>query len=916
MIHYSVVKRAFRVVRVHSIKGRNRCYGIVFFSLLTAATALSQNLLTQKISFSCRDMSPTDALHLFSDQTGVAIAFSASFFEKCPPISIDASDREFQEVLARITRCAPVSWKLIGTQVALFRKVNYYTLNGYLSDAQTGERLIGATLRLWNSEKTGAAATNEFGFFSLTLPEGDYQLLCSYVGCEEHRATLSLHKNTWLDLKLASSSALPEITISASNNTAPVSGKTAASPELDLESLPVMPSPGGEPDLFKLAALEAGVTSGIDGLGGLHIRGGNADQNLILLDDVPVYSPGHAFGMFSVFNPATIKSIKLWKGDAPANFGGRAASAFDIRTRDGDMQRHHGAISAGLFAGTATLEGPLERGESAFLVSARSTWLSPWLRLYEKKSNARYLPDTGITYRFYDINLKFNKIISEKDRIYLGLYRGGDSFGLASEVSYADSLSVLGGKYEISNRWGNFTGSLRWNHVFSPRLFSNTTFTASDFQLSSGRLVAFYNNSAPNVPPEFSFRDSSSVVSLFRTRVRDLSIKTDLSYFANRHLTLRSGLGLTTHRFQPGVLSGSSSSYYYDSNLESFSLVLNDTSLRNTEPFLYSAVEWTDGRRWSVQGGLHAAAMFSRSGNFFSLQPRFSASRALWRGTSLSFSAARMTQFLHQIGTQNAGIQAELWAPASRRIPPEHSWLLSTGLAGDHSRWMWSVAAYWRTQTNLANFIRTDNLSALQGAANVSGWESGVTAGRGWSVGLELTLKKQWRSGSIHLSYTLSRTRRQFDRINFGREFPFRFDRPHDFKMSVVQRLNKWLDASLVWAMGSGLPVTLSKRKFLNQDSGDAPTLIWGGPIDEITAFNSVNGFRLPAYSHFDAALNARFQVGNTLHMVQAGVYNAFDRGNFFAAYVVRSNPYDTDTRIMGYTLLPVLPVFRYEVAF
>jgi hypothetical protein len=892
-------------------------FGVFVPTLFIRGGLYAQKPAEQKISFSCARILPGEALYQLSRETGIPVAFSNRIFDGCPPVSISVSGIILSEVLEKITACAPVSWKTVGEQIVFFRDERFYTLSGYVSDSETGERLIGASVRVLNSVKPGAFS-NEFGFFSLTLPEGSYRLRVSYVGCEDQFLPVQLQRNTQLHLKLVASETLPEITVSATNPAAGHEQNSVFFSEIDLNALLEMPSPGGEPDLFRFAALDPGIVSGVDGLGGLNIRGGNADQNLILLDDVPVYSPGHALGLFSIFNPAMLKSVRLWKGDPPATFGGRAASAIDIRTRDGDLEHTHASLSAGLFAGTATVETPVERGKSTLLVSGRSTYFSPWLRLYERKSTARVLPDTGLAYRFSDLNVKLSRIFSEKDRVYLSVYRGGDRFEQDFKTYYRSPEPDFPDLIQTSileNRWGNFTASLRWNRVLSPRWFMNNTLIVSDFGQSYRRvnaLQAIASSGEPEGP-------ALTYTGVFQSRIRDFGLKTDVSFFLSERLIVRAGAGLTRHRFMPGVQSLTFTIQFDAGTLDSLAaLRLNDNLLQSVEPHAYTAGEWSPGRGWTLHGGLYLGASLGKPGNFYALQPRFFLEKKWGNAISMFGSVSRMTQFLHQIGTQNIGFQSEIWVPASETAPPEHSALLSAGLSGQVFGCKWSLAFFQRHLENLVSFSRTDNISTFTDGANVAGWESALDKGKGRSRGLELEIRKKWRGTHMVLAYTLSRTTRQFRQINGGQEFPFRYDRPHDLKISVGQRLSKWLEANVLWVWGSGMPVTLNNVKFLDFDGTYVyePDLPFSLVFSDVVAFSSVNNFRLPDYYHLDATLNAFFQLGETRHTAQIGVYNALDRTNPFAVYVYRDAPGDPRSRVLQYSLMPLMPVFRYEVRF
>ncbi len=347
------------------------------FTLLAVAGFFSnplsaQNPLTQVIDFECRACLPANALVQLSRQTGVNIVFSDRFFSRCAATDFHASQKTLAEVLDQIGSCAPVAYRVVDNQVVYFRKNQRFTLSGYISDAETGERLIGAGVRVL-AENGAVAVTNEFGFFSLNLEEGEYRILINYIGYSPEETRVSIKASRMIKIDLRPGRNLPEVVVSA----LPVSVSHVRSQEarqsLPLAELPSLPMPAGEADLIRLTALQPGVQTGVDGLGGLHVRGGNADQNLILLDDVPVYNPGHALGLYSIFNPKTLSSARLWKGDFPARYGSRASSVLDVRTRDGNFNRYEASASVGLLASSGTLEGPIGKKKNCSFLQRRCT---------------------------------------------------------------------------------------------------------------------------------------------------------------------------------------------------------------------------------------------------------------------------------------------------------------------------------------------------------------------------------------------------------------------------------------------------------------------------------------------------------------------------------------------------------------
>ncbi|MEZ4891591.1 MAG: TonB-dependent receptor [Saprospiraceae bacterium] len=461
------------MIRLHAV-----LVGICF--LLTNIPLSAQNPLSQNIDFSCQSCTPSEALLRLGRETGLAISFSDRFFASCGNVSIQAKNESVKNLVDQISSCSKVGYKLIGNQLVFFRKTQKRTLSGFVEDAETGERLIGATVRVLSANNLGVIS-NEFGFFSLKLEEGEQELLASYVSYHSAQTKLNITTDKIIHLKLQPNNRLKEVIIPAYSEQEAKERKAGSPKYLNLAELQMIPMPGGEADLLRQTALQPGIQTGTDGLGGLHIRGGNADQNLFLLDDVPVYSPSHTLGLFSIFNPSTVSSVRLWKGDFPARYGGRASSVLDVRTREGNLQEYKAEVSAGLFATSAVVEGPIVKGKGSFLLGGRYTYFEPWVKFFSKKGNLLTFSGDQVRYRFYDSNLKLNYSLSDKDRLYFSFYYGGDVFKNNFGQSFSDEKGFITDNSNLATDWGNSIAALRWNHLLKENLFTNTTIRYSRF---------------------------------------------------------------------------------------------------------------------------------------------------------------------------------------------------------------------------------------------------------------------------------------------------------------------------------------------------------------------------------------------------------------------------------------------------
>ena len=880
--------------------------GFLFFNLLIFNTLNAQSPLSKPVDFFCVDCRPADALVTLSRQTGVNIVFSDRFFERCQTVTVQAKSEALKDVLETITACGKVSFKAVDNQIVFFKKSSRFTLSGYVQDVQTGERLIGANVRVIPSKESGnnGAVSNEFGFFSLQVEEGELTLSAGYVGYQTQRTIVSVMDDKIIRLRLNSNTTLPEVVIPSLSKTELKEKKSGSPTYLNLNEMRSLPMPGGEADLLRQTALQPGIQTGADGLGGLHVRGGNADQNLFLLDDVPVYSPSHALGLFSIYNPSTVSSVRLWKGDFPARYSGRASSVLDVRTRDGNSQHFRGEVSSGLFASSAVLEGPLKREKGSFLVGGRVTYFDPWVKFFSDRGNLLTFSGAAVKYRFYDSNVKLNYALSDRDRVFLSFYRGGDVFKNKFQQSYDDPKGYITDVNELSTNWGNSIAALRWNHLLRENLFTNTTLRYSRFFYQSGlglRSKILYPNGKQYVLADYG--------QLYQTLIRDWSGKTDFTFYVSDMLTLRWGAAYTAHGFQPGALSANFlQPGQSQENVDSLAnILLNNERLNADEAEAYIDAEIDLSKNWRLEAGANGSVFQSKNINYKLLQPRFRLRRSGPRGWSQWAGWHKMAQNLHQIGSFNVSLPFELWVPSTRRVPPEIVWQASAGFGWQRKNWGWQLEAYYKKMERVLTFIASNDALFAGGAVDASGWEDRIALGTGWSRGLEMQLEKTAGKFTGSIAYTLSESERFFPDLNAGRPFPFRFDRRHDVKISLRQQIFKWLEADVVWAMATGNPITLAGVKFRHES-------VEGAVKRDVYFYTEVNGYRLPVYHRLDAALNARWGKGKVRQGLQIGVYNAYNRSNPFYLYV------DAGSSVKGkaiqYTLLPVLPVFRYELKF
>ena len=788
-------------------------------------------------------------------------------------------------------------------------------LSGRVTDAETGEALIGATVYAPAARR--GAATNAYGVYSLPLPAGPTRVVVSYVGYQAAADTLALVADRRYDVALVPDGALGEVVVEASESVQarPEDAVQMGQVSLSGKEVRSLPALLGESDVLKAVQLLPGVRGGQEGTAGLYVRGGSPDQTLLLLDGTPVYNASHLFGFLSTFNGDAVNHVELTKGAIPARYGGRLASVLDVRLRDGDMERHRVQGQVGLLTSRLLAEGPIVPGKASLLVSGRRTHIGllagPFIDRANERAAARDEAQIDPDLSFYDLNAKLNWRPTARDRVYLSVYRGGDTFAFTSvdpEVGCDAGTCAATGIENVTGGdldWGSLTGSLRYTRVLSPRLFGALTVTASDYGFDVG-VTSDEGRGGPS---------QVTAAAAYRSGIRDLGARLDLDLAAGRGHTLRLGAAVTHHRFSPGALSLLGE--------EAATGVPADTTLGGgdadgLEAVVYADDTWEAGPL-TLGLGLHLATYASGEYVYPSVEPRVSAALRLLPRLALKASAAVTQQPVHLLTTgAGIGLPADLWVPADS-VGPERGWQVAAGLAGSSAsgRTTWSVEGYWRTMDGLVAY--------RDGAAfttPVDDWQELVVTGEGRSRGLEAFVEHRTDRLTAWLAYTLAKTDRRFDAIAGGAWFPYRYDRRHDVSAVVLARLSRRFDVSVSAVYGTGDAVTLPAATYdaTYLSSGSIPYWTQSVPTaaSEV-AYGPRNGHRLPAYARLDLGLTFYLDRGPRPHSVSLDVYNALNRKNPFVTLLDdRTDEATGESRqqLVGISLFPVLPSLSYRFAF
>jgi hypothetical protein len=747
------------------------------------------------------------------------------------------------------------------------------TVSGFISDDFSGEKLIGATVYDLNLQK--GTSSNGYGFYSITLPRGELKIKFSFIGYQPIVKTVSVDSNLKLNINLKERVELKEFVVNASESEKIQEKSLMSTMDLSMEKVKSLPVLLGEKDVMKTIQLLPGVQSGSEGSSGLYVRGGGADQNLILLDGVPIYNASHLFGFFSVFNADAINSVSIIKGGFPARYGGRLSSVIDIKMKEGNIKEFHGEGSIGLISSKLTLEGPIIKNKTSFIVSGRRTYADVLARPFMDK-------DEIGGYYFYDINGKVNHTFSDDSRLYLSLYFGNDKFFVRD---IGDNYYV-----EASLRWGNVINSLRWNKIINDKLFVNTNLRFSNYKFSVGNESRY-----DGVSESFNYYSG----------ILDFGGAVDFDYIPSTNQYIKFGLSETYHTFSPGV-----NQYSSNANSEDIDTSFGSGKLYAHEFLVYAEDDFSISEKLKINIGIHGSGFLVNNKTYLSLQPRFSGRFLINETMAFKMSFAKMTQYLHLLSNTSIGLPTDLWVPATERIAPQKSTQIAVGIAKTLKKgFEVSLEGYYKWMNNLIEY--------KEGASffgNSVDWQDKVEAGKGWSYGGELLLEKKQGKTTGWIGYTLSWTNRQFDEINFGEIFPYRYDRRHDIGIALTHTFNKkktkkgrdkWFDLGLVWVYGTGNSVTLSFERYEKLKGVD----IGYSEEGELKYLSGRNNFRVPSYHRLDLGINKHKITKWGEQIWSFGIYNAYSRQNPFYLYF-------DDADLMQVSLIPIVPSVSYSFKF
>ena len=786
-----------------------------------------------------------------------------------------------------------------------------HTVSGTITDQTSGETLIGATILDTRSGK--GTTTNVNGRYTLTLKGSEAVLRITFVGYEPIYDTISLSSNTIRNYVLKPSITLSEIVVTAERVNSRESSQMSAL-EMPVEQLKAVPVLFGEADIIKAIQLLPGVQSGNEGTGGMYVRGGGPDQNLFLLDGIPLYNVNHLGGFFSAFNADAVKNVTLFKGSFPARFGGRLSSVLDVTTNNGNDKKIHGNVSIGAISAKFNLEGPIVKERTTFCISARRTYADFIMRPIIRKLATDIDGKTKLVagYYFYDANAKITHKFSDKSRLYATFYMGDDDVytRIRTESSLAEDQYL-----DFRNNWGNTVGGLRWNYVLNPKLFMNLSLSYTGY---SNRMIAAIDKLAYITPDSVQ---QSTMNGDYISKIHDLTGRLDFSFIPTPEHDIQFGTYYTNHTIIPSVASGSIDYFDQIQMDDPFRMEakLRDDTTRSHEIVAFAEDDWSINDIFKVNMGLHFSSFGVEDTFYPSLQPRISGRALLGENLSVKVGYAYMSQYMHLLSTTSVSLPTDLWVPSTKRIKPMTAQQVAAAINYSIPLVVeLSVEGYYKHMHNIIEY--RDGATTF---GSTAGWEDLVCVGDGWTYGVEFLAQRTFGRLTGWLAYTWSRTTHLFNRpgqeLNNGNPFPAKYDRRHDFSIVLTYKINDWCDASATWVFSTGNTATLAMQKYpVASDDPDAYDLN-SNLSNTLSHVSSRNNFRMPNYHRADISVNfhRQFKRKNWHRTINVSVYNLYNKQNPYLTYTSNQYSYRGYSKaLMQLSIFPILPSVAYTLYF
>ena len=859
----------------------------------------------QNISVDIQNEKIENVLIDLAVEHGYEIVFNSSYFEE-KTITIKAQNQSFSFILQQILADTKVDISIKGKNIILTKRRKVY---GYILDADTGEALISATV--YDPLSGIGTLTNDFGLFSLEIPFENKYLISSYVGYTGEKIAVDVNQSFPINIKIKRNGKLSDIIVTKDEETIAIEQELGKK-NLITNDIKTLFATGGEPDVFQYLYTQPGITTGPDGLGGVHVRGGDASHNLFLYDGVKVYMPFHSLGLFSIFDANQLKHANFSKYGFNPRHGGRLASVLEMNVKEGDVNKWNTNISFSTLATHIGIDGPLKKDKTGLSLYARRTHLDPIFKNISQGRKEDYGEEGYSNHYFYDINAKLNHRINDKDKLSITMYSGKDDYHDRTDFYYEDETLIIDDTTRIYVDWQNQLAALKWNHLYNEKLFSNVTLSYTSHKYQSTFQNYLYDF-------ELGFGENSQRnLYQFFSKITDLGGDVDFDFFPNNNHHITFGLGYHHIIYRPGVGQDSLDAFssgnsddpdltYFDDNLENgyssdeFHFYLND--------------------RWRIQkniylnvGGRYSRfnssnLIFISDSGFNTFQGSLSLRWQMLKNLSSTISLDHTEQPVHLLSTSNIGFPNDLWLPSIENIKPAKADQINLGFDyRPNSNFRFSIDGYLKRMDNLIKFQELSSIPSLYDFLS-DFWESEVTIGNGTSKGIETEIAYQTQQFKTSIAYTFSKTDRTFESFNEDKTFPFEFDQRHKFTINHYQKLNQefWFYAN--WNFYNGLNQTLYLSEYPFQ-----PLNTFNPPPD--ISISDINGNRQPDYHRLDIGIVWRKENLKVHHELNLGVQNIYNRKNIFFSYE-EEDFFDPEiTMLQKSSALPFLPSLMYKVGF
>lgn len=870
------------------------------FVIILLLFCISRGISQDRFSFTFHETPVKEVFEKIEQQTGYIFSYAPSVLNHLSPMTLSVKQANLEQILAVLFKSTDITWEKFGEYIILKKRKRFFSIYGRVYDKESRERLIGASV--YDPRLQVGATTNNYGFYTLLVPEGAITLYYSYVGYRKKTCCFTLKADTMINIGLHPTLRLEEVTVTHPTVPEWVRNIQPGQLELPVGTANVIPQLLGENDLLKVLQLFPGVRAGVEGMAGLFVRGGNRDENQFLIDDIPLYNTDHLLGFFSAFNSNAVKSVNFYKSGFPARYGGHLSSVTDIRLKEGNMKEYHGNFSIGLLASKFNVEGPIEKERSSFNISVRRTyWDLIGSPIYAAINNSRESKE-WIGYNFTDVSIKLTRKFSEQNTLSFIFFWGDDHFNYKKDEKDSYLMTPDREKDHMQGTWGNLAIGLRWDKMINPGLYVNTVF-------SYNRYRAFMNKKYRH---ETYWGDTIQIKKIhFDSSQEEWRVKSDFTGIVNRWNRFHFGGHYIYHVFIPekrvtfkrGEIIGTG-----------FKKQVNHT-IHAHEVTVYAEDEISVNERLTLYPGVRGSLFCVENKNYFSFEPRFS-TQYRWNDHWIAkASYSVMSQYVRQLRSSMLNMPTDLWIPANDKIKPMKLHQCVLGIYY-HPRVQWhlSLEGFYKTSNNLV-----EDYNGLDIIPEYQNWEENIHLGKGRAYGLEWMLQKAGGKTNGWMNYTLSRSYRWYPdgMVNRGQHFPAKYDSRHIFNIVLLHKFSDFFDVSAIWTFNNGFYTTQPLERY------DTPTTMPGEKENDrkdiVFHIEKRNNLKTPDYHRLDVGFNFHRRRRHGISTWSINLYNAYCRLNTIELSPDLDTGYNRQKERQYFSndwLFPIIPSFSYTFTF